>query len=800
MEQYVAIDGMHCNGCVSRVKNSLESMEGIQEAEVTLHPGQAIIKSDRLFTSEQVEIHLSSIGNYTAEVLDEPRKESPPAMIELDVVEDKGPGIYYCPMLCEGDKTYDHFRDCPVCGMDLVKDQVASNNMYDDDEDKTYTDLRIKLIISVLFTLPILIISMGEMIGIPVHSFASANVTAWIQFLLSLPVVFYTCWNFFLRGFRSLINRSPNMWTLILVGAGSAFAFSFLGLVFPSLFPESFRDINGNVYLYFESTVVILTLVLLGQLIEARAHRRTGSAIKSLIQLVPPQALVFRDGVESLINIEDIQVGETIIIKPGEKIPVDGYLIEGTGVLDESMISGEPIPVSKSPVDPVIGGTINQSGSFKMRAEKVGSETLLAQIIQLVASASKSRAPIQKLADKIAFYFVPIVVSIAIVSFIVWGVVGPEPKWVYALTSAISVLIIACPCALGLATPMSIMVGTGRGAKEGILFKNAETLEQLNDIDTLVIDKTGTLTEGRPAFNAVITNDQWEEGDLIQWIASIENLSEHPISQALVDEAKKRNLRLLKCDQFTSITGKGLKGTLNGIHIVVGNLTLMQEENIAVNSQMLEWASKCQREGEMVVLVGINGKLAGMVSISDPIKKESGKAIKVLKSHGIEIIMMTGDVEITAQKVAGELGIDQYHSGMLPMDKYKAIQHLQSNGKKVAMAGDGINDAPSLALADVGIAMGNGTDVAIESADMTLVKGDVTGIVKALNLSNSVMKNIRQNLFFAFIYNAIGIPIAAGVLFPFIGVLLSPMLAALAMSLSSVSVISNSLRLQQKSI
>ena len=798
MKQYIAIDGMHCNGCVSRVKKSLEEMQGIEDVEVILHPGQAILESEVAFTELQIEDQLKAVGEYQVNILNGPREEMT-TMIELDVVKDHSPGVYYCPMLCEGEKTYDHFRDCPVCGMDLVKDELASSMQQGQEEDGAYKSLLKKFYISLLFTVPIFIISMGEMVGLPIDSIADPKTMGWIQLILALPVVFYACWNFFLRGYRSLINRSPNMWTLILLGAGSAFLYSIFALLFPQVLPDSFKDPGGNVHLYFEATVVILTLVLLGQVIEARAHSRTGSAIRALLQLVPPQSLVVRDGKEHTIDLEEIRVGDVIIIKPGDKVPVDGYITEGAGVVDESMISGEPMPIEKAIHDQVIGGTINNNGSFRMRAEKVGSETMLAQIIQMVSNASRSRAPIQRLADKISFYFVPVVVTIATLAFIIWGLWGPDPSWVYALTAAISVLIIACPCALGLATPMSIMVGTGRGAKDGILFKEASVLEQLAEIDTLVIDKTGTLTEGKPEFKSIVT-DEWEDNDLLRISASLENLSEHPISKAIVGEAQRRKLQLENCEEFKITVGKGLTGKVKDLEITIGNLTLMEDHQLIVQQTLIEEANKRQSEGEIVVFIGVGGKVEGIISISDPIKTFAYNAIKSIKKRGVEIIMMTGDVEATARSVASAIQIDKIKARMLPLDKYNAVKELQAQGKKVAMAGDGINDAPALAMADIGIAMGTGTDIAIESADMTIVKGDIGGIFKAIKLSDAVMKNIKQNLFFAFVYNMIGVPIAAGILFPFIGMLLSPMLAALAMSLSSVSVITNSLRLQKISL
>ncbi|MFZ6050800.1 copper-transporting P-type ATPase [Halocola ammonii] len=751
-------------------------------------------------------------------------------------------GDYYCPMLCEGDKRYDKPGDCPVCGMDLVKEETVghssgsccggdsheSKTKYtcpmhpevvqdepgscpkcgmdlepmqpspdeEKQEDKSYRKILKKFWVAVAFTVPVFVIAMGDMVGIPFSKLASETVWGWVQFALSTPVIFYACRSFFVRGYKSIINRSPNMWTLISLGAGAAYLFSIIGLVLPDIFPPQFKTDSGHVHLYFEASVVILTLIMLGQVLEHKARSRTNDAIKELLNLVPQTAVVIRDGKELKVSIDDVKAGDTLKIKPGEKIPVDGKITSGKSSIDESMITGEPAAVKKAQGDKVIAGTINQSGSFEMTAEKVGGETLLSQIIDMVNKASRTKAPIQNLADKVARYFVPIVVSIAIISFAVWAIWGPDPKLVYAFSSAITVLIIACPCALGLATPMAIMVGTGRGAKQGVLVKDARAIEEMEKVDTLVIDKTGTITEGKPTFQHLeVANADIDKKELLTLVASLEADSEHPLASAILQEAKDQNIELLDVSDFDSITGKGVQGKIGEKHVAIGNEKLLKD--LGSETNIPEEAKQRQREGETVMFVLVEKKYAGFVSVADAIKKSSADAISKLQSQGLKVIMLTGDNKQTAEAVAKKLHLDGFEADLLPQQKHDKVEQLQKEGRKVAMAGDGINDAPALAKADVGIAMGTGTDVAIESAGITLVKGELDGIVRARKLSSDVMRNIKQNLFFAFVYNALGVPIAAGLLFPFFGILLSPMLAALAMSLSSVTVIGNSLRLKR---
>jgi Cu2+-exporting ATPase len=591
------------------------------------------------------------------------------------------------------------------------------------------------------------------------------------------------------------------MFTLIGIGAGIAWLFSVFGLLFPDFFPTQFQTEAGTAHLYFETATVILTLVLLGQVLEAKAHSQTNDAVKELMKLAPNTAIRIKDGKEEEIHIDEIEVGDHLKVKPGEKIPVDGTIIEGSSIIDESMITGEPVPVEKSKDDSVSSGTINGNGSFIMKAEKVGADTLLSQIVDMVNKASRSKAPIQNLADKISGYFVPVVIVISLITFGVWATFGPEPAYVYALINAIAVLIIACPCALGLATPMSVMVGVGKGAQNGVLIKNAEALERMNEMDTLIIDKTGTITEGKPSVEAMITvNDDFSEEQIIQYIASINNESEHPLADATVKYGKSKDVEFLKVSDFESVTGKGVQGTIGGKAIKLGNRKIIEDADISVSNDQKSEAESYQNSGKTVSWLAIDDEIVGFVVISDAIKESSRKAIQQLQEEGIEVIMLTGDNPQTAKAVADEMNLSSFKAECLPQDKLEEIERLQSEGKKVAMAGDGTNDAPALAQADIGIAMGTGTDVAIESAMITLVKGDLQGILKARNLSHQVVKNIKQNLFFALIYNSVGVPVAAGVLFPFFGVLLSPMIAALAMSFSSVSVIVNALRLKTKDI
>ena len=617
----------------------------------------------------------------------------------------------------------------------------------------------------------------------------------WVQFVLSLPVVFYACSMFFVRAYKSVITWNLNMFTLIGIGSGVAFLFSVFGLFFPDLFPAEFKTEDGTVHLYFEAATVILTLVLLGQLLEARAHSRTSGAIKELMKLAPTEATIVVDGLDKKISIHDIKKGDLLRVKPGDKIPVDGKITKGETTIDESMISGEPIPVDKTVDDSVISGTINGTKSFVMVAEKIGAETLLSQIVQMVTDASRSRAPIQKVADKIAKYFVPIVVGVSIITFFIWAIYGPDPALVYGFINAIAVLIIACPCALGLATPMSVMVGVGKGAQSGVLIKNAEALEAMNKVDVLITDKTGTITEGKPSVDKVYAT-QKNEQELLQMIASLNQYSEHPLAQAVVDFAKAKNTTLTEVNDFDSITGKGVLGTVAGKKVALGNKKLMDQVNAQIDAELEDAIIAEQKLGKTVSYISVDGVAVGFVTIKDAIKATSANAIKELMAQGIEVIMLTGDNENTAKAVADELHLTSFIAGCLPADKLNEIKRLQAEGKIIAMAGDGINDSPALAQANVGIAMGTGSDAAIESAKITLVKGDLQGIVKAQKLSHAVMKNINQNLFFAFFYNVIGIPVAAGILYPFFGLLLSPMIAALAMSFSSVSVIANALRLR----
>lgn len=742
-----------------------------------------------------------------------------------------GNGVFYCPMQCEGDKTYSKAGNCPSCGMDLIeqpqltvasqytcpmhpeiiKDEMGSCPLCgmdlvpmeptDSEEDSTYQKLLVKMKIATAFTLPIFLIAMGEMIpGNPLIDILPQNIWNWIQLAFSLPVVFYATWMFFERAYKSIITWNLNMFTLIGIGSGVAFIFSVFALLFPDIFPDQFKTESGTVFVYFEATTVILTLVLLGQLLEARAHSQTSGAIKALLKLAPTEAtLVTADG-DKVISIHTIKQGDFLRVKPGEKIPVDGKITEGQSNVDESMITGEPVPVDKSVGDDVSSGTINGNKSFVMVAEKVGSETLLSQIIQMVNNASRSRAPIQKIADKVSRYFVPVVIIISLITFFVWYMVGPEPAMVYAFVNAIAVLIIACPCALGLATPMSVMVGVGKGAESGVLIKNAEALENLNSVDVLITDKTGTITEGKPSVEKVVNGLEEYDVKLVEYIASLNQYSEHPLAEAIMVFAKSRKVKSTGVDDFEAISGKGVTGTVSGKRIAIGNAKLMEQVKAGLPDDLETKVVLQQRSGKTVSYISVNEKVEGFVAISDAIKETSKKAIALLLEQGIDVIMLTGDNKNTAQAVAKELKLSSFQSECLPEDKLNVIKKLQAEGKIVAMAGDGINDAPALAQANIGIAMGTGTDVAIESSEVTLVKGDLLGIVKAINLGKEVMKNIKQNLFFSFVYNSLGVPVAAGLFYPLFGLLLSPMIAAAAMSFSSVSVIANSLRLKNISL
>lgn len=796
MKNTYIIDGMSCNGCRTKVENTLNTIEGVK-AEVSLNPPQANIEMEENISLTQLQEVLSSKGNYTIRNMSCCGNNSTPtATQKKPVLAIKG-ATYYCPMHCEGDKTYPKPGDCPVCGMDLVPMAQEAK-----EDDSTLKKLLKKFKIAVAFSLPIFLIAMSEMIpNNPLYKIMEIKYWNWVQFVLSIPVVFYACWMFFERAWRSVKSWNLNMFTLIGIGAGVAWLFSVVALVFPDVFPNQFKTHAGTVYVYFEAATVILTLVLLGQVLEARAHGKTNSAIKALLKLAPNKATKITEGKEHEVAIDVIIKGDLLRVKPGEKIPVDGTIHEGESTIDEAMISGEPIPVNKKVGDKVVAGTINGNKSFIMITDKIGSETLLAQIIQMVETASRSKAPIQKLADKISGYFVPIVVLISVITFIVWAIYGPEPAYVYALVNAIAVLIIACPCALGLATPMAVMVGVGKGATDGILIKNAEALEKMNKIDILIIDKTGTITEGKPSVEEIKSfSPLYSENDLIAQIAALNAKSEHPLAQATLNYAKEKNIVITAVQNFEAITGKGVIGNLEQLKLALGNQSLMEQVNAVIANDIASAVHTAQQKGKTVSYIAVNQNVVGFVVISDKIKATSKAAIQQLQKEGIKVIMLTGDNDATAKAVSDTLNLDGYKAQMLPQHKLEQIKALQAEGKKVAMAGDGINDAPALSQADIGIAMGTGTDVAIESASITLVKGDLSGIAKAKSLSHHVMRNIKENLIFALGYNVIGIPIAAGVLYPVFGMLLSPMIAALAMSFSSVSVIANSLRLKNAKI
>ncbi len=685
---------------------------------------------------------------------------------------------------------------CPICGMAL--EPLIPQ---DQQENAELEMMRFRFKISLMFTLPLFVLAMiADMLPSMYPQSLSVTMLYWIEFLMATPVVLWGGWPFFKKAWYSVKYWNLNMFTLIALGVSVAWLYSSIALLFPDLFPQQMRENHGMVHVYFETAAVIITLVLLGQVLELKARSKTNEAIKTLLDLAPHKAtLIHPDGTETEISTDEIHIADTLYIRPGEKIPVDGTVINGESYVDESMVTGESMAVKKTSGAILIGATMNTTGTLVMKAEKIGSDTLLSQIIAMVAQAQRSRAPIQKLADLVSFYFVPIVVGISLFSFLAWYLFGPDPKLAYALVSAVSVLIIACPCALGLATPISIMVGTGKGATSGVLIKNAEALEIMEKVTTLVIDKTGTLTEGKPKLIATETIDEIDTNTLLQFTASLEHSSEHPIAHAIVEEAKKLHIPLLPVTDFTTVTGQGISGSVNGHTLTVGNIGLLEAMNIET-SLLRSKAQELREKGATVILVAMDKKLAGLVAVADPIKETTQDAIKALHEEGLEIVMLTGDNEITANTVAQKVGIDVVHADMLPQDKAKVVAMLQKQGKIVAMAGDGINDAPALAQADVGIAMGTGTDVAMQSASITLIKGDLRGIVKARRLSLATMQNIRQNLFFAFIYNTMGVPIAAGILYPFFGLLLSPMIAAAAMSFSSVSVIVNALRLRNKTL
>ncbi len=724
------------------------------------------------------------------------------------------PGVKYtCPMHPE--IVRDGPGACPICGMALEPLSAT----IEEEANPELVDMSRRFWVSVALTVPLVVIAMADMIpGKPLDRLMSPAVAQWIEFVLAVPVVLWGGWPFFVRGWASLVNRSLNMFTLIAIGVGVAFLYSVAALLIPAAFPTEFRMENGLVQGYFEAAAAITTLVLLGQVLELRARSQTGAAIKSLLELAPKTARLVRDdGAEVDVPLDAVQRRDRLRVRPGEKVPVDGTILEGSSAVDEAMVTGEPIPVEKYAGNRVIGGTVNGTGGFLMRVEKVGSETLLAQIVQMVAAAQRSRAPIQRLADKVAAWFVPTVVLVAVVTFIVWALFGPQPALAYAVVNSVAVLIIACPCALGLATPMSIMVGVGRGAHAGVLIKNAEALEILEKVDTLVCDKTGTLTEGKPRLVSIVagggegpfdheqgqksgrglTQMNADQTEILRIAASLERGSEHPLAAAIVNASHESNIELEIVDDFQSLTGRGIVGTVAGRKAALGNRQLMEELKIELGDDLVNEAERLRRDGQTVMFLAADGKPAGLLGVADPIKSSTGEAIKLLRECGLRIVMLTGDSRTTAEAVARKLGIDHVDAEVLPERKIEVVKRLQAEGHIVAMAGDGVNDAPALAQADVGIAMGTGTDVAIESAGVTLVKGDLRGIARARRLSQATMRNIRQNLFFAFVYNILGVPIAAGVLYPFFGILLSPIIAAAAMSFSSVSVVTNALRLRR---
>jgi len=703
--------------------------------------------------------------------------------------------VYTCPM-------HPEVRDvrnsgCPICGMALEAESAAAG----EEDTSELDDMRRRFFVSLALTLPVFVYAMGDLIpGQPLEGLLPVAWRQWAQLALAAPVVLWGGWPFFVRGVQSVRSMNLNMFTLIALGVGVAFVYSLTATALPGAFPAAFRNAAGEVAVYYEAAAVITTLVLLGQVLELKARSQTSGAIRSLLELAPPTARrINDDGSEEDVSLDALAEGDRLRVRPGEKVPVDGTLVEGSSSLDESMVSGEPMPVEKSDGDSVIGGTVNGSGGFVMTVTHVGDDTLLSQIVRMVAEAQRSRAPIQRLADAVAAWFVPSVILVAVLTFVVWWLLGPEPALTHALVNAVAVLIIACPCALGLATPMSIMVGTGKGAQHGILVKNAEALQTLERVTTIVVDKTGTLTEGRPTLITVDTAGDGDDGEMLALAAAVERASEHPLAQAIVAGAGERGVKTDKASDFNSVTGEGATATVSGKRVAIGNRKLMQRLGVD-DARLAESADRYREKGQTVMFVAVDGRPAGLLGVADPIKKTTRQAIARLHEAGLEIVMLTGDSEATARAVAQETGIDDVRADVSPEDKNRVISDLQKAGRVVAMAGDGINDAPALAQADVGIAMGTGTDVAMESTGVTLVRSDLLGVAQARELSRATMHNIRQNLFFAFAYNTVGIPIAAGVLYPFAGLLLSPMIAAAAMSLSSVSVIGNALRLRRLSL
>jgi Cu+-exporting ATPase len=758
-------------------------------------PEAYLIHSTPNLSGKSEEPKLNKI--FTCPMHPDVRQDEPGACpkcgMALEPVTPKAPAAktqWTCPMHPE--VVRDVPGTCPICGMALEPKTVSLR----EEENPELIDMIRRFKISTALSIPLIYIAMGVYIpAIAPDKYIPMHLLKWLELILATPVVLWGGWPFFVRGWKSIITWNPNMFTLIGLGVAIAYLYSLVAALFPGLFPAAFRDVNGEVGTYFEAAAVITTLVLLGQVLELRARSRTGAAIKALLGLAPKTARRVKDGTEEDISLEQVNVGDLLRVRPGEKVPVDGTVVEGKSSVDESMITGEPIPVEKQAGDRIVGATVNGTGSIIMRAEKIGSETLLAQIVHMVAEAQRSRAPIQKFADVIAGYFVQVVVAIAVITFIAWAWFGPEPRYVYALVNAVAVLIIACPCALGLATPVSIMVSMGKGAAVGVLFRNAEAIEQMRKVDTLVVDKTGTLTVGKPKLNVVVSNNGYDEKSLLLYAASIERGSEHPLAGAIVAAAEERGEKLAAVEGFEAKAGKGVIGTVETHSVALGNRALLDEFHIQLGGLAAK-ADDLRRDGQTVMFLAIDGKAAGLLGVGDTIKDTTVQAVELLHDDGVRIVMLTGDNKSTAEAVAKKLNIDEVVAEVLPAQKAEVVKRLQAEGRFVAMAGDGINDAPALAQAQVGIAMGTGTDIAMESAGVTLVKGDLRGILRARLLSRATMKNIKQNLFFAFVYNSLGIPIAAGVLYPVFGILLSPIVAAAAMSFSSVSVIGNALRLR----
>ncbi len=795
-------------GCRDKFRENPEefAQDAVRErSSAHEHHGQANYathsRSEQQSTPGEAKKTASTDVTYTCPMHPEVKKQGPGDCPKCGMaLEPETPALqstkaeYTCPMHPE--VVQDSPGNCPICGMALEPRSVSAV----EEENPELRDMTRRFWISAILSVPLLIVAMGEWLP-GVHdwllSLADARTLTILELILATPIVLWGGWPFFVRGYQSVVNRSPNMFTLIALGVGVAYVYSLIAALFPGIFPNAFRDAAGEVGVYFEAAAVIVTLVLLGQVMELRARSQTGAAIKALLGLAPKTARrVNADGSEEDVPLDQVQIGDKLRVRPGEKVPVDGSVIEGNSSVDESMITGEPIPVEKSSGDKVIGATVNGTGSIVISAEKVGSDTLLSQIIQMVANAQRSKAPIQKMVDIVAAYFVPAVIGIAVITFIVWSLAGPEPKLTHALINAVAVLIIACPCALGLATPMSIMVASGKGASVGVLFKNAEAIEVLRKVDTLVVDKTGTLTLGKPKLVSVHAEHPWDEEKLLAAAAGLERGSEHSLAAAIIDGARERGVTPSDIENFESVTGKGVTGKLDGEQIALGNRALLDQLEVDARP-LVDKAEEMRREGQTSMFVVIGNKPVGLIGVADPIKDTTPDAIKQLHDEGIAVVMITGDSKTTAQAVAGKLGIDDVMAEVLPDQKADAVKKLQDQGKYVAMAGDGINDAPALAQAQVGIAMGTGTDVAMESAGVTLVKGDLRGIVRARKLSRLTIRNIKQNLFLAFVYNSAGVPIAAGVLYPFFSLLLSPIFAAAAMSFSSVSVVVNALRLRR---